>query len=402
MKSIDMLEKDKASRERKLKKLEKKNNLIGIDINISPADFKVISEKVDEMERELDHVLINNDGSLALEIVDKVKKCEFDYVSYKKQVDYCDKVNEIKKIKDDIDELNTGIEYLKWKKLKDNLNRYYKYQEWFNMKNELIDLEKEYELFVENDKKIAEFNSINDKINKIKLRNRLRELEKLVESYNDNKTKIELCDNLDIELRDNNIKLNEITFQLIEGEKLNLRIKNYKERKRELNDLEKRLEQLKIYGKIVSASGIPLQLMKEKIKNIESTVNIFLADFVDYTIEMIPDFSMKIPKLGIIAKKNNVSLVTQDLSGYETFILNIALKMALSKHNYISKCSLLVIDEGLDCIDHENFKKLGLLFKKLRTCYEKIIVITHIAEIRQFEDSNIKIKYSNEYSYISV
>jgi len=79
----------------------------------------------------------------------------------------------------------------------------------------------------------------------------------------------------------------------------------------------------------------------------------------------------------------------------------MAFKFALNRHNFIGKCSLLCIDEGLDCIDEDNFTKLGDLFNKLRTQYSQIMVVSHIPGIRDYEDSTISIQNNGKYSIIT-
>ena len=104
----------------------------------------------------------------------------------------------------------------------------------------------------------------------------------------------------------------------------------------------------------------------------------------------------------VIKKETEMSI--HDLSGYETFITNIAIKAILFKHSYNSKCSLLCIDEGLDCIDQVNFTKLKDLMKKLKEYYTTIIIISHIKDIHNIADYELKIERfgeNNKFSYIT-
>ena len=50
-----------------------------------------------------------------------------------------------------------------------------------------------------------------------------------------------------------------------------------------------------------------------------------------------------------------------------------------------------MIDEGLDCIDKKNWEKLGDLLGRLKEEYDNILLITHIEDIRSFEDCSIQI-----------
>jgi len=155
----------------------------------------------------------------------------------------------------------------------------------------------------------------------------------------------------------------------------------------ELMEIEGSREVLEIYKEIVDKNGIPFDILNDKIKNIGIMINRFLMRFVEFEISIIITDS----KFEMSVNKKGISMGIGDLSGYETFILNIAFKNALLKLSKINKCGCLFIDEGLDCIDINNFERLGDVFEDLGKVFKQIIVITHIADIRRFEKHNIQI-----------
>lgn len=169
-----------------------------------------------------------------------------------------------------------------------------------------------------------------------------------------------------------------------------------KELKEKIIESEKMLNRYKLYERVVSVNGLPLKLMEKKLEDLCNEINQFLCEFVSFNMK----FSIDNSKLLIHAHKDGIKLGVADLSGYETFVLNLAFKFALSRHNFLGTCALLCIDEGLDCIDEYNFEKLGKLFDKLRTQYEQIMVISHMPEVRKFEDHCVKIEKCGKYSRI--
>jgi len=155
----------------------------------------------------------------------------------------------------------------------------------------------------------------------------------------------------------------------------------------EIVAIESRRDMLDIYKSIVDKGGIPKDILSDNISGIVVMINRFLKQFVGFTLEVNIDgdrFEMFVMKCG-------VRLSIGDLSGYESFILNIGFKNALLKLSMINKCGCLFIDEGLDCIDGGNFDRLGDVFDGLGKVFGKIIVITHIEEIRRFEQCCIQI-----------
>ena len=155
----------------------------------------------------------------------------------------------------------------------------------------------------------------------------------------------------------------------------------------EIDEIKGKIEMLGIYKEIVDKNDIPKDILADNISGIVKMVNRFLRGFVGFILEVIIDEG----RFEMFVMKNGVKLGIGDLSGYETFILNVAFKYALLKLSMINKCGCLFIDEGLDCIDVGNFDRLGEVFSGLKKVFGKIIVITHIEDIRRFEQWNIQI-----------
>lgn len=171
-----------------------------------------------------------------------------------------------------------------------------------------------------------------------------------------------------------------------------------KSKEKEINSLVKQLNILQIYSNLINKDKIPFQILKVHIENLNLLMNDFLKSFAKFTIDISSKITGTSEKLDIIIKKDNLNLSLSDLSGYETFILNMAFKYILSRFNLVNKVSLLFIDEGLDCIDNNNFRLLPTLFEKLTQFYEKVILISHIPEIKDLAHSIIKIERINNIS----
>jgi DNA repair exonuclease SbcCD ATPase subunit len=88
--------------------------------------------------------------------------------------------------------------------------------------------------------------------------------------------------------------------------------------------------------------------------------------------------------------------MVSDLSGYETFILNIALKLSLVKCSSRGRGSVMFIDEGLDCIDSNNRTKLKEFFQMLKKEFNHIFLISHIPDFHQYQDHSIYISRFGE------
>jgi DNA repair exonuclease SbcCD ATPase subunit len=165
---------------------------------------------------------------------------------------------------------------------------------------------------------------------------------------------------------------------------------------KQLNTLQTKLIQLK------DKKGIPYKLLSVKIESINQYVNEFLNGLVDYQAYIyFRDKNDTSGKIDITIQKHDLELEHFMLSGYELFMLNIAIKRALNKYSFNSKSSLICIDEGLDVIDVNNFKKLPDFIKKLRQNYCYIFMITHIEKIQDYQDNSITIIKNGKFSEIA-
>ena len=185
-------------------------------------------------------------------------------------------------------------------------------------------------------------------------------------------------------------------------------IKKYKNNLTEinyqLNNNELMLDYYSKYKEIVSVQNAPIFVVKEKLKMIQQHVNMFLEQLTSFTINITigkKAENYKKEQLLFDINKNGQKLVPFQLSGYESFILNIALKSALNKWSFLNKSELFMIDEGMDCIDSKNVReKFPILLQLLEKNYSQIIIITHIPEIEDMLKERILIRNNGKYSFI--
>ena len=165
----------------------------------------------------------------------------------------------------------------------------------------------------------------------------------------------------------------------------------------QINEYKKDLSLYSDYIGLVNKNNIPVKLIHKKNSYIQDHINIFLENLTKFTISINID-----DKNGInfSANKNDLILDINQLSGYETFILNIALKSALNKYSFISKSTLFILDEGLDVVDKNNFKKLDMLMKLLMRHYKHILLISHMPKVKDLQHHEINIHNNRRSSFI--
>lgn len=187
-------------------------------------------------------------------------------------------------------------------------------------------------------------------------------------------------------------------------------IKRVKRLNKECSEVEKELEIIErdinilgVYKDIVDKNGLPLKLSEIKLGEICKDVNKIMERFCRFKceIKLIGGGGDK-PRLSVYCVKGGIKLGVEDMSGYESFVMSIAFKIALSRRNFIGKSSCICIDEGLDCIDENNFERLGELIGKIMEWFDCVLLITHIPGIEKYIDRRIKIENNTERGFSKI
>ena len=81
-------------------------------------------------------------------------------------------------------------------------------------------------------------------------------------------------------------------------------------------------------------------------------------------------------------------------SGYQQFVISMALRMSLFMNKYEIRCNQLFIDEGFINFDKLNLSIVPLFLKSLLSYFNNIIIVSHIDLIQDNIDEKIEIKYN--------
>ena len=212
-----------------------------------------------------------------------------------------------------------------------------------------------------------------------------KDLSNLTELYIKIKSDISACEK-DILLKMNRLK--ELKNVKIKSNNINI----------QLDELKNDIQLYEDYICLVSKNNIPVKLIRKKNLYLQDHINEFLEKLTKFTISIDSDTNNGIT---FNAHKNGLILDVNQLSGYETFILNIALKSALNKYSFISKSTLFILDEGLDVVDKENFRKLDVLMKLLMRHYKHILLISHMPKVKDLQHHEVNIQNNGKSSCIS-
>lgn len=135
------------------------------------------------------------------------------------------------------------------------------------------------------------------------------------------------------------------------------------------------------------------------IPMLNSKMNLFLSMFEDFKFEMIYN---KKNFIYLLHDRGNKPTLDK-ASGYQNFIIGIALRITLSSIGAIGQqLKHLFIDEGFTACDYNNIKKVPQLLQNILTYgnYHSIILMSHLESVRECTEVNINIIRKDPFSYI--
>ena len=256
-----------------------------------------------------------------------------------------------------------------------------------------------------------EKSELNGKIilNEMKNRELLKEIESIdnkiltYESYKEDEIKNNIIrgglDENKIYLNDINKRIKELDGLIIKGEnkiesdidKIN-KLEKYTKEEIKLNN------DIKIYGylnKLVSSDGIQLYLLTSYLSTISNKINSILEPFIEKKIELVFN-NEKTIDIKIIKGE----MVIHTLSGMESFMLDIVLKIIIGQISMIPKSNIMFIDESISVLDKNRLAAIDDLFVFLKQYYNQVYIITHMKQVKNNINHTLDIKRSRGFSLL--
>jgi len=196
-------------------------------------------------------------------------------------------------------------------------------------------------------------------------------------------------------------------------------IERQKERKQritqELTKFSKQQTYIQILEKTFGRDGIQAMLIEEVLPQMEMQANDTLSRLssgsMSVRFETERDYKDKkrddkMQVLDILINDAEGVQRTYDLfSGGEAFRINFAIRLALSKvlaQRAGARLQLLVIDEGFGSQDAEGRQKLIEAINLIRPDFKKILIITHLEELKDAFQARIEVQKTRRGSQVEV
>lgn len=161
------------------------------------------------------------------------------------------------------------------------------------------------------------------------------------------------------------------------------------EKKRvKLQEIESDNQILEVYAQMMSKDGISKYLIEQYVPEFELRVNWMMEKMVDFKIKMEIEEKKWNIYIQYPGKKLNIDLC----SGYERFVVGLAIKSSLADLSQLSKPGFMVIDEGFGALDQARLREIGRILDYLRGKYQFVLLITHVEQIKDELDTRIRIE----------
>jgi len=144
-----------------------------------------------------------------------------------------------------------------------------------------------------------------------------------------------------------------------------------------------------LYKELMSDKYLPKLILQKTIESIQEEANKIIFTLCNLSLEFQTTDSFK---WNLVIHKNGIILGPEQCSGYERFIINIAIKIIFDKYKFYSGIKMFFIDEGLDCIAEENYDKIDILFGLLKKYYNTVIIISHNEALKSKVERIIEIE----------
>jgi exonuclease SbcC len=159
-------------------------------------------------------------------------------------------------------------------------------------------------------------------------------------------------------------------------------------------------------------AGVPALIVENAVPEIERLANEMLTKMAGGRLQVRLDTQAEGKTTGTMQEVLRITVLDggmerpyQTYSGAERFMVDLALRVALSKflaHRAGAEIKLFVLDEGLGACDQANRQAVMQAIQAVAREFGKVLVITHIAELQDALPQRIEVTKGPDGSKVKV
>ena len=266
-------------------------------------------------------------------------------------------------------------------------------------------LKKEYDEYERNKLKKAKF-----ELEAEQKQNEIDKYQIKIDTYDRNKSKLEENQRIDgeligirtqIETANANIRTYTTSIERLKNSIVTLkeRIETAKGLIQKINVENDTQTIFKIYLTIYGKNGISKVVLRNMVPLINQELYRLLVDSCYFILEMNINEKNEV-EFNMIDTETRVVKPLNSGSGYERTIASLAIRSVLTKISSLPKPNIVVMDEVFGKIADENLEMVGEFFKKIKSYFDHIFVISHNTLIRNWSDNLVMVKKDDNVSSI--
>ena len=196
-------------------------------------------------------------------------------------------------------------------------------------------------------------------------------------------------------------------------------LKKQRERQKEINvqikETQQQIANLKMLETAFGKDGIPALLIEQSLPEIETQANEILDRLTSGRMSITFETEREYKDKKRADKKQTLDILIRDASGHrreyelfsggEAFRINFSIRLALSRvlaQRAGARLQTLVIDEGFGSQDAEGRQRLIEAINQISQDFAKILVITHLDELKDAFPSRIEVQKTQHGSKVEV
>jgi DNA repair exonuclease SbcCD ATPase subunit len=167
------------------------------------------------------------------------------------------------------------------------------------------------------------------------------------------------------------------------------RLKGLKKEKKKSSDISSELHVYDLILQAVSKNGIPRQIMRSQLPNINSEISNILQGIMGFTVDLEADSESN--SMDIFINYGDSRRIIELASGMEKMIASLAIRVALINVSSLPKTDLFIIDEGFGNLDENNIAACNRLLTSMKKWFKNILIISHVDGVKDVVDNVLDI-----------
>lgn len=176
---------------------------------------------------------------------------------------------------------------------------------------------------------------------------------------------------------------------------------NLSQTKREKEEFEIRSHKhksLKLLSKSLSKNGIPLNIVRKKLPQINAELSSILQPIAGFTLELESEEESN--DLEIYLNYGDSRRIIECGSGMEKLLSSIALRASLINISNLPRPDIFIVDEGFGALEGKNLESCVQLLREITKYFKSILVISHVDTIKDAVDNIIEIDGKGRDSHV--